>query len=236
MVKEIYQQKEIVARHLGALYRHGDGACRSRRHPAGGIQRKNNQPDFDLGLWDVALRRPGQPHSGSSVLRGLPVEIDIPASFATASPRSMPGTLAIVVSQSGETADTLAALRYAKQHKQHVLAVVNVVGSSIARDSDVGDAGSRARRSAWPRPKRSLASFTVLACLAITAGPRARHPSRTATSRASCSALIQVPRPHGRLALTLEPQLERLLCDLAKSRDALYLGRGTSFPWPSKAR
>src|SRR6195256_290136 len=158
----------------------------------------------------------------------LPVEIDVASEFRYREVPLRPGGLAIFVSQSGETADTLATLRYAKEHKQHVVAVVNVPTSTIARESDVvmptlaGPAIGVASTKAFP------CQLAVLACLAIAAG-RARDVLSESDEAKLVQGLIEVPR-HMAQALALEPQIEHLARDLAKSRDVLYLGRGTSYP------
>jgi glucosamine--fructose-6-phosphate aminotransferase (isomerizing) len=158
----------------------------------------------------------------------LPVEIDVASEFRYREAPLDPGNLAIFVSQSGETADTLASLHYAKQHKQHALSVVNVPTSTIARDSDVVMPTLAGPEIGVASTKAFTCQLTVLACLAIAAG-RARGILSESDEAKLVRALIEVPR-HMAAALTLEPEIERLARDLAKSRDALYLGRGTNFP------
>jgi glucosamine--fructose-6-phosphate aminotransferase (isomerizing) len=158
----------------------------------------------------------------------LPVEIDIASEFRYREAPLEPGGLAIFISQSGETADTLATLRYAKQHKQHVLSVVNVPTSTIARESDVVMPTLAGPEIGVASTKAFTCQLAVLACLAIAAG-RARGELSAADEQKLVHALIEVPR-HMAAALALEPQIEMLAHDLAKVRDVLYLGRGTSFP------
>jgi glucosamine--fructose-6-phosphate aminotransferase (isomerizing) len=158
----------------------------------------------------------------------LPVEIDIASEFRYREAPLEPGDLAIFISQSGETADTLATLRYAKQHKQHVLSVVNVPTSTIARESDVVMPTLAGPEIGVASTKAFTCQLAVLACLAIAAG-RARGELSEADEQNLVHALIEVPRLMAQ-ALTLEPQIEKLTQELAKVRDVLYLGRGTSFP------
>jgi glucosamine--fructose-6-phosphate aminotransferase (isomerizing) len=158
----------------------------------------------------------------------LPVEIDIASEFRYREAPFDPGNLALFVSQSGETADTLATLRYAKEHAQHVLSIVNVPTSTIARESDVVMPTLAGPEIGVASTKAFTCQLTVLACLAIAAG-RARGVLSEDDERKLVRALIEVPR-HMSEALALEPQIEILARDLAKSRDVLYLGRGTSFP------
>ena len=158
----------------------------------------------------------------------LPVEIDIASEFRYREAPLEPGDLAIFVSQSGETADTLASLRYAKQHRQHVLSVVNVPTSTIARESDVVMPTLAGPEIGVASTKAFTCQLAVLACLAIAAG-RARGEISAADEQKLVHALIEVPRLMA-AALALEPQIEKLAQNLAKVHDVLYLGRGTSFP------
>src|SRR5262249_50589736 len=138
------------------------------------------------------------------------------------------GGLAIFVSQSGETADTLATLRYAKANNQHVLSIVNVTTSTIARESDVVMPTLAGPEIGVASTKAFTCQLAVLACLAIAAG-RARGTLSTVDEKNLVQELIEVPRLMAE-ALALEPQIEDLARDLARSRDVLYLGRGTSYP------
>src|SRR5258708_4025757 len=158
----------------------------------------------------------------------LPVEIDVASEFRYREVPLQPGGLAIFVSQSGETADTLATLRYAREHKQHVLSVVNVPTSTIARESDVVMPTLAGPEIGVASTKAFTCQLAVLATLAIAAG-RARGVLSEADEGKLVHRLIEVPR-HLAQALALEPQIEHIARDLAKSRDVLYLGRGTSYP------
>jgi glucosamine--fructose-6-phosphate aminotransferase (isomerizing) len=158
----------------------------------------------------------------------LPVEVDIASEFRYRDVPLAPGNLAIVVSQSGETADTLASLRYARAHKQHVLSIVNVPTSSIARESDIVMPTLAGPEIGVASTKAFTCQLAALAALAIAAG-RARGVLTESEEKTLVHALIEMPR-HLNEALALEPQIEQIARDLAKSRDVLYLGRGTSFP------
>jgi glucosamine--fructose-6-phosphate aminotransferase (isomerizing) len=158
----------------------------------------------------------------------LPVEIDVASEFRYREAPLRKGDLAVFVSQSGETADTLASLRYAREQKQHVLSVVNVATSTIARESDVVLPTLAGPEIGVASTKAFTCQLAALACLAIAAG-RARGILSRADEQKLVRALIEVPR-HMAEALAIEPAIEHLARDLAKSRDVLYLGRGTSFP------
>jgi len=158
----------------------------------------------------------------------LPVEIDIASEFRYREAPLRKGDLAVFVSQSGETADTLASLRYAREQHQHVLSVVNVPTSTIARESDVILPTLAGPEIGVASTKAFTCQLAALACLTIAAG-RARGVLSRDDEQKLVRALIEVPR-HMAEALALEPVIEHLARDLAKSRDVLYLGRGTSFP------
>ena len=158
----------------------------------------------------------------------LPVEIDIASEFRYRGAPLEAGDLAIFISQSGETADTLATLRYAREMKQHILSVVNVTSSTIARESDVVMPTLAGPEIGVASTKAFTCQLSVLACLALAAG-RARGHLSAEDEQKLVHALIEVPRLMAE-ALKLEPQIEKLALDLAKVKDALYLGRGTSFP------
>jgi glutamine---fructose-6-phosphate transaminase (isomerizing) len=158
----------------------------------------------------------------------LPVEIDIASEFRYREAPLERGDLMIVISQSGETADTLATLRYAKERSQHVLAVVNVPTSTIARESDVVMPTLAGPEIGVASTKAFTCQLSVLCCLAIAAGC-ARGELEHVDEQKLVRALIEVPRLMAQ-ALTCEPQIEALAQNLAKAHDVLYLGRGTSFP------
>jgi glutamine---fructose-6-phosphate transaminase (isomerizing) len=158
----------------------------------------------------------------------LPVEIDIASEFRYREAPFQPGNLALFVSQSGETADTLATLRYARKQKQHIVSIVNVATSTIARESDVVMPTLAGPEIGVASTKAFTCQLTVLACLAIAAG-RARGVIDADEEVELVKALTGIPR-HMAAALALEPEIEKLARDLAKCRDVLYLGRGTSYP------
>ena len=158
----------------------------------------------------------------------LPVEIDVASEFRYRNAPYENGNLAMFVSQSGETADTLATLRHAKQEGQHVLSIVNVPSSTIARESDVVLPTLAGPEIGVASTKAFTCQLAALACLAIAAG-RARGVLNENDEQNLFRALVEVPRLMAE-ALALEPAIERLARDLARSQDVLYLGRGTSYP------
>ena len=225
MAKEIHEQPEVVG-HTLANYL--DMAAARVDLPM--------QLPFDFRKLDrISVAACGTAYYAGLVARywfeqfaHLPVEVDIASEFRYRDVPLKPGNLAICVSQSGETADTLASLRYARAHKQHTLSVVNVPGSSIARESDVVMPTLAGPEIGVASTKAFTCQLAALACLAIAAG-RARGILSETDEKSLVQALIEVPRRLNE-SLALEPQLENLARDLAKSKDVLYLGRGTSFP------
>jgi len=161
-------------------------------------------------------------------LARLPADIDIASEFRYREAPLRKGDLAIFISQSGETADTLAALRYAREQGMHVLSVVNVPTSSIARESDIVLPTLAGPEIGVASTKAFTCQLATLASLAIKAG-RARGVLTDADEQKLVQALIEVPRLTA-AALALEPRIERLAHDIAKSTNVLYLGRGTSYP------
>jgi glucosamine--fructose-6-phosphate aminotransferase (isomerizing) len=225
MAKEIHEQPEVVG-HTLAHYL--DMAAERVALPA--------SLPFDLrALERISIAACGTAYYAGLIAKywferfaRLPVEIDVASEFRYREVPLKPGGLAIFVSQSGETADTLATLRYAREHKQHVLSVVNVPTSTIARESDVVMPTLAGPEIGVASTKAFTCQLAVLAALAIAAG-RARGVLSDTDERKLVHGLIEVPRLMAQ-ALALEPQIEHLARDLAKCRDVLYLGRGTSYP------
>jgi glucosamine--fructose-6-phosphate aminotransferase (isomerizing) len=225
MAKEIHEQPEVVGHTLAHYI---DMAAERVRLPV--------ELPFDFGTLErVSISACGTAYYAGLVAKywferfaRLPVEIDVASEFRYREVPMTAGGLAIFVSQSGETADTLATLRYAKEHKQHTLSAVNVPTSTIARESEVVMPTLAGPEIGVASTKAFTCQLAVLACLAIAAG-RARGVLSEEAESKMARALIGTPRLMAE-ALALEPQIEHLARDLAKSRNVLYLGRGTSFP------
>jgi glucosamine--fructose-6-phosphate aminotransferase (isomerizing) len=136
--------------------------------------------------------------------------------------------VALFISQSGETADTLAALRHAKAQGQTTLAIVNVPESSIAREADIVLPTFAGPEIGVASTKAFTCQLSVLASLAIAAG-RARGVLSADDEAKLCAALLETPR-HIVEFLKQEPKIETLGLEIARARDVLYLGRGVNFP------
>jgi glutamine---fructose-6-phosphate transaminase (isomerizing) len=161
-------------------------------------------------------------------LSRLPVELDVASEFRYREAPLRKGDLAIFISQSGETADTLAALRYAKTQGVHTLSVVNVAGSTIARESETVLPTLAGPEIGVASTKAFTCQLMVLAALAVAAG-KARGKLSDTDEAGLVHGLVEIPRLMA-AALATEPQIEKLARDIAKTRDVLYLGRGTSYP------
>ncbi|MGO4666991.1 glutamine--fructose-6-phosphate transaminase (isomerizing) [Bosea sp. 2YAB26] len=225
MAKEIHEQPEVVGH---TLTKYLDMAAGTVRLP------------FDAPFDWKALSRLSISACGTAYYAGLtakywfeklarlPVEIDVASEFRYREAPLPKDGLALFVSQSGETADTLACLRYARQEGQHVLAVVNVPTSTIARESDVVAPTLAGPEIGVASTKAFTCQLTALASLALAAA-RARGTLSEAEEARYVRELIALPGLMAQ-ALTLEPEIEKLARKLSKARDVLYLGRGTSFP------
>jgi glucosamine--fructose-6-phosphate aminotransferase (isomerizing) len=158
----------------------------------------------------------------------LPVEIDIASEFRYRNVPLDSGNLAIFVSQSGETADTLASLEFAKAHGQRVLSIVNVPTSTMARASQIVLRTLAGPEVGVASTKAFTCQLATLACLAIAAG-RDRGVLSADEEAPLVRALADVPSYMTR-ALGLEPKIRQLARKIASSRNALFIGRGTNYP------
>jgi len=158
----------------------------------------------------------------------LPVDVEIASEFRYRDPPLEPGGLTLFVSQSGETADTLASLRAAKAKGQKIVAVVNQTTSTIARESDIVAPTLAGPEIGVASTKAFTCQLAVLACLALAFG-RARNTISEKTEAKLVSELMAIPGLIAQ-ALKCESAVEVLAREIAKVRDVLYLGRGTSYP------
>ncbi|MBB3972102.1 glutamine--fructose-6-phosphate transaminase (isomerizing) [Hansschlegelia beijingensis] len=225
MSKEIAEQPEVVGH---TLVRFIDMTSGRVRLPAGG--------DFDFsGLDRLAISACGTAYYAGLVARywfekfaRLPVDIDIASEFRYREPPLTPGGLALMISQSGETADTLATLRHCRAQGMKIGAVVNVPTSTIAREADVVFPTVAGVEVGVASTKAFTCQLAVLAALAIKAG-RDRKVLSEEDEAKLVASLIELPRLMAE-TLRLEPQIEKLAQTFSKALDVLYLGRGTSYP------
>jgi glucosamine--fructose-6-phosphate aminotransferase (isomerizing) len=224
MAKEIHEQPEVIGHTLAAY-----------------VDLATNRVDIPALPCDFAnLRRLSISACGTAFYAGLvakywferwaklPVDVDIASEFRYRETTLEPGGAALFVSQSGETADTLASLRYCRGQGQHIVSVVNVRESSIARESDAVLPTLAGPEIGVASTKAFTCQLAVLACLAIAAG-KARGVISPPLETELVQALAEVPR-HMATVLRDETPYETLAHSLSKAGDVLYLGRGSSFP------
>ena len=158
----------------------------------------------------------------------IPVDVDVASEFRYREPPIGPGTLAVFVSQSGETADTLAALRYCAGKAAAIAAVVNVAESSIARESDVVLPILAGPEIGVASTKAFTCQLMVLYLLAVTAA-HARGALDAASVQEKCEALRSLPGLF-RIALDSAADMAEAARKISTARDVLFLGRGAMYP------
>ena len=224
MAKEIHEQPEVISHTLANYLDMGAG--------------KVLFPDLGIDL--AKISRVTISACGTAYYAGLvakywieryariPVEIDIASEFRYREAPLIEGGLAVFVSQSGETADTLATLRYCKAGGQRIASIVNVRTSTIARESDAALPTLAGPEIGVASTKAFTCQLSALACLSIALG-RARGSISEDKEAELVKALTEVPRLISTM-LRDEEQFEVLAQYLSKARDVLYLGRGINYP------
>ncbi|MCC7260059.1 MAG: glutamine--fructose-6-phosphate transaminase (isomerizing) [Alphaproteobacteria bacterium] len=223
MLKEIFEQPGVIGETLHSYY-----------NP---VHQQIQLPElpFDLAaITRVTLVACGTSYYAAMVARywledltGIPVDTDIASEFRYRRVPFQPGGLVVCISQSGETADTLAALRFAKENAQHSIVVVNVPESTMAREADAVLRIVAGPEIGVASTKAFTAQLTTLACFAI-AFARARGSIAHDKEARLVHALSEVP---ARAAEVLEHSdaIAQMAHRIAEARDVLYIGRGTSF-------
>ena len=224
MLKEIYEQPIVVAQTLRSY-----------------LQRMEEQitlpiPEFDLS----SIKRVTIVACGTSFYAGMvakywfeqfarvPVDLDVASEFRYRAPVMEPGGLMIVISQSGETADTLAALRHAKAEGQTIAAVVNVPTSSMAREADLLLPTHAGPEIGVASTKAFTCQLAVLAALAANLA-KAKGRMTAAEEKAIVHHLAEAPAALNG-ALAYDETIQAMAHLIAGARDVLYLGRGTDYP------
>lgn len=215
MLKEIHEQPTTIAETLNAYY-----------DP---VEHKINLPKAKFDLHKV--RKINIVACGTSYysgligkywieqLAGIPVEVDIASEFRYRKPVFERGGLTMLISQSGETADTLAALKHARDNGQHILSIVNVQQSSIARESDIIIPTLAGPEIGVASTKAFTAQLTCLAVLTM------------AMSKTPPGLLQQLVDTPSIIAEILHNEhYEEVASILAKAQSVIYIGRGTSYP------
>ncbi len=224
MEKEIHEQPEVISHTMSHYIDFADGSTKDLELP------------FDFAKINrVAISACGTASYAGQIAKywferyaRLPVDIDVASEFRY---REMPlssGDAALFISQSGETADTLASLRYCKSLGMPIGAVVNVRESTIARESDVVFPTLAGPEIGVASTKAFTCQLSVLACLALNAA-RARGKITAEEEQEHVRHLAEAPR-YATQVLKLNKQIEKVAHKLSKVSHALYLGRDTSFP------
>ncbi len=225
MIKEIYEQPEVIGHTLAHYISFND-------------RRVGMPPDTHVDFADIdriSITACGTAFYAGAVakywfeqLAKLPVDIDIASEFRYRdAPLSKKG-LAMFISQSGETADTLACLKYCEEAGQHLAAVVNVQESTIARSSHSVFPTLAGPEIGVASTKAFTCQLSVLASLAVAAGVQRGHIDRQ-TEEKLAQHLSETPR-FAHDALHIEKQIVKLAHKLANKKSVLYLGRDTNFP------
>ncbi|MCB1491636.1 MAG: glutamine--fructose-6-phosphate transaminase (isomerizing), partial [Rhodobiaceae bacterium] len=225
MMKEIDEQPEVISHTLAGCIDMAKGR----------VTLGDGLP-FDFKSLDrLAISACGTAYYAGLVARywfehyaRLPVDIDIASEFRYREVPMPEHGLALFISQSGETADTLATLRYCREQGQHIASIVNVPESTIARESDVIFRTLAGPEIGVASTKAFTCQLAVLASLVILAG-RQRGILTEEDEQKLVSALIEVPR-HMAHIMAQEPLIEEIARDLSKVNHALYLGRATNYP------
>ena len=226
MMKEIAGQAETVRSTLRGRLMLEDGAAR--------LNGLNLTPADCAGIRQITIVACGTSwHSGLvgrhiiETLAKIPTAVEYASEYRYAQQLQQPGTLTIAISQSGETADTLEAMRAARAAGSRVVGIVNVVGSTIARESDGGIYLHAGPEIGVASTKAFTSQIVALALLGVYLG-RQRGLSLEAGQDFVCR-LAQLPALVTEV-LALEPQVEALAKRYAEAPNTLYLGRGVNFP------
>ncbi len=223
MLKEIYEQPQVIGDTLHSFV-----------NPA---SRTVTLPDIDLdaaAISKLTLIACGTSYYACMVAKywleriaRVPVEVDIASEFRYREADMPDDGVALFISQSGETIDTLAALRYAREQGQKILSVVNVPESTIARESDAVLHTNAGPEVGVASTKAFTTQLTVLACLVIAIA-KARGAIGAEDEAHLVGALTEVPARAAEI-LNHDEHLAAIAGDIAEARDVLYLGRGTSY-------
>lgn len=224
MAKEIHEQPEVIAH---TLSRYVDPTSETIRLP---------ESDFDFASLDrLTISACGTAYYAGLISKywfekwaRMPVEIDIASELRYRDVPYAEKGGALYISQSGETADTLAALKDARDNGQKIAAIVNVPESSIAREADVIYPIAAGPEIGVASTKAFTCQLAALACLAIAAG-RARGHLSESDEKELVRELLKTPRLLSE-ALKQSDAIEEIAKEIAKASDILYLGRGVSFP------
>ncbi|WP_412048915.1 glutamine--fructose-6-phosphate transaminase (isomerizing) [Hoeflea sp. Naph1] len=225
MEKEIYEQPEVVSHTLSHYIDFAEGR----------VKLDSSQIDF-AHLDRLAMSACGTAYYAGLIgkywferFARLPVEIDVASEFRYREIPLSGNMAALFISQSGETADTLASLRYCRDNGLTIGAVVNVRESTIARESNAVFPTLAGPEIGVASTKAFTCQLSVLAALAMIAG-RARGTLSNDDEATMVQALVELPRLCNEVFNSVQARIETLSRELSRFKDVLYLGRGTSYP------
>lgn len=225
MAKEIHEQPEVLGH---TLSRYIDYSARATNVPGADVMNFQDLSRLTITACGTAYLAGLVSKYWFEKYARLPVEIDIASEFRYRETPMSASDSALFISQSGETADTLASLRYCKAQGARIGAVVNVPESTIARESDVVFQTIAGPEIGVASTKAFTCQLVVLAALALQAG-RERGVLSVERERELVAELTEIPSLALK-ALANEADIEKLSQPLAKASNALYLGRSTSYP------
>ncbi len=226
MLKEIFEQPEALRNTMRGRLLLADGSAKLAGLDANRIELRN--------LNRIIITACGTSYYAGMVgeyliedLAGVPVEVEYASEFRYRNPIIKPGTLVLVISQSGETADTLAALREAKTKGATVLGICNAVGSTIARESDGGVYLHAGPEIGVASTKAFTSQVTVLAMIALLLGRERRVSAEQGIDIAR--ALLNIPN-YVEETLKLSPKIREVAKKYIGANNFLYLGRHYNYP------
>jgi glucosamine--fructose-6-phosphate aminotransferase (isomerizing) len=223
MLKEIYEQPQVIGDTLHSFLNPADQTITLPELPFD----LADLPKITISACGTAFYAALTAKYWFEQIARVPVEVDIASEFRYRGMVMPEGGLAIFVSQSGETADTLAALRYCREQGQKILSIVNVPESTIARESDAVLQTLAGPEIGVASTKAFTTALTTLACLAIVLA-RAKGSISHEREAALAKALTEVPARAAEV-LNHDEHIKELAQEIAKARDVLFLGRGTSY-------
>ncbi|MDC0111845.1 glutamine--fructose-6-phosphate transaminase (isomerizing) [Emcibacteraceae bacterium] len=224
MIKEIYDQPAVVGQTLRSLI-----------NSVKGCVELGNLPFNLTEVTRVTIVACGTSFYAAMVAKywfekiaRVTVDVDIASEFRYREPVIIPGGLSIFISQSGETADTLAALKYAKNHGQSILSIINTVQSSMERESDFVLHTHAGPEIGVASTKSFTCQLAVLACVVISYA-RLCGKIDDIKEESLCNALLEVPGAMVNV-LSQNDKIKKMALKIAEARDVIYLGRGLEYP------
>lgn len=225
MLKEIYEQPAVIGDTLNSFVHPSTGHIEI---PAPILEALMNAPRLTLVACGTAFYACMVAKYWFERIARIPCEIDVASEFRYREAPMPAGGMAIFVSQSGETLDTLEALRYCKRQGQKILSIVNTIESTIERESDLVLHTRAGPEIGVASTKAFTTQVTTLACMALAAA-RAKNAISREEEQQMGEALRHVPKITAQI-LQHDKQIKRIAKDVAEARDVLYLGRGSLYP------